>query len=615
MEIKILDPQVIDQIAAGEVVERPSHLVKELIENSLDAGATKVEVEVDQGGKKVKIIDNGKGIYKGDLPLVCARHATSKISELDDLWKLSTYGFRGEALASIASVSRLKITSRRRGESTAYSYINNFGTSSEAMISGGDEGTTIEIDELFANVPARLKFLKSDSAEVVQIKNVVKAQALSYPQVDFKLRVKNEVVFFYKKTDSLLKRAQDIFDSNDLFTTSNDYQGYKVEVVYSSPNTTAKVNKNLWCFVQNRWVQDRTMMAAVMEAYRNLLMHGEYPYALIKVQVPPEDVDVNIHPTKSQVKFKDNSFIFKIVQSTLCASLETAPWIEKMGVAERQANSESFRLEIGPEPMNTSFASQEFERVQYAKRHIPTEQSEFPKISDLRALAQARETAPVGAMSLSETPSTMGSWSESTPVETRESFWSRLQVLGQAHLTYILAEGSQALYMVDQHAAHERVLFEKLMEQWKNKQFEIQNYLLPLSIEMEPDQLELIMALKNDFSDLGLEIEQGGPQTLLVTAALNFITEKAISKSLLKMAEDLRLKGGSFSFQAQVGDLFATMACHTAVRAGQPMSREQMVSLLEQMDDFALSSYCPHGRNVYVEMSYGSIEKNFGRKL
>lgn len=621
MEIKVLDPQVIDQIAAGEVVERPSHLVKELIENSLDAGADRVDVEIDLGGKKVKVSDNGKGIYNQDLPLVCARHATSKISQMDDIWKLSTYGFRGEALASISSVSRLKLTSRRRGESTAYSYRNDFGVAGETTISGGGEGTTIEIEELFSNVPARLKFLKSDAAEVVQIKNVVKAQALSYPHVDFKLRVKNEVVFFYKKTDSLLARARDVFESDDLFTTVNEYQGHKVEIVYSSPNTTARVNKNIWCFVQNRWVQDRTMIAAVMEAYRNLLMHGEYPLVLVKLHVPPEDVDVNIHPTKSQVKFKDNSFVFRIVQSTLRASLETAPWIQKMGVAEQRATESQqneLQLQMTPvEPVNTTFASREFDRVQYAKRDYREDNEKFPSLSELRTAAQTRATAGVASFE----PATTNELDQHLRApdvegeETKPQFWSRLQVLGQAHLTYILAEGAQALYMVDQHAAHERVLFEKLMDQWKNKKFEVQNYLLPLSIEMEPDQLEMMIRLKDELAQLGLEIEQGGPQTLLITAALALIDESAISKSLLKMADDLRVKGGSFSFESQVADIFATMACHTAVRAGQAMSTDQMVRLLEQMDDYALSSYCPHGRNVYVEMSYASVEKNFGRKL
>jgi DNA mismatch repair protein MutL len=311
MDIKILSSEVVDQIAAGEVVERPSHLLKELMENSLDAGATQIEVDVDEGGKKIRVSDNGKGIHFEDLSLVCARHATSKISDADDLWKLHTFGFRGEALASISSVSRLKITSRRHEATQAYALENHFGKEQKPFPAGREPGTTVEVEELFSNVPARLKFLKSDSAEITQIKSVVKALALANPAVEFKLKQQGKILLFFPFVPDLLSRAKNVLDIKDVFYVQREYQGYRLEMVYSSPQTTTGNSKQIWIFVQNRWVADRTIQAALMESYRSLLMHGEYPFVVIKLHVPESTVDVNIHPTKSQVKFVDSSQIFK----------------------------------------------------------------------------------------------------------------------------------------------------------------------------------------------------------------------------------------------------------------------------------------------------------------
>lgn len=595
MEIQRLKPEVVDQIAAGEVVERPAHLIKELIENSLDAMADQVEVDVSEGGKKVRVQDNGVGIYKDDLPLSCARHATSKIKTSDDLWNLITYGFRGEALASISSVSRLKITSKRKGEKQAFMYENTFGKSGEPLITGSSDGTTIEIEDLFSNVPARLKFLKSDSAEVTQIKNVIKAQALAYPEVEFRFKQNGKVVFYYQKDKSLVDRAQKVLGCKKMYAATNEYEGYQLDIAYSSPNETFGTSKQIWSFVQNRWVQDKTIMAAVMEAYRSLLMHGEFPFCVIKLTAPKEDVDVNIHPTKSQVKFKENSKIFRFVNQTLRASLEQAPWLGSMSQTKPK---EVFSPPV-VEESSLRFRDQALEKVQYSKKSFHSEAADHkPSLEDLRKAAEVR-------------PTELEAHSFKRP--QAQIFWSKLQVLAQTHLTYILAEGDEALFLIDQHAAHERVVFERLMYHWQNGKFEIQNYLLPLSVDLSSDQVEALMGLTPDFQKMGLEVEQGGPETLLVNSAPSFISEKAIQKSLVKFADEVMTKGGSFSLENKISDIFATMACHSVIRAGQSLSQEQMVSLLEQMDEFAFSSYCPHGRNVYVEIPYTKIEKDFGR--
>jgi DNA mismatch repair protein MutL len=611
MDIKILPSEVVDQIAAGEVVERPSHLLKELIENSLDAGATQVEVDVDEGGKKIKVSDNGKGIHPDDLPMVCARHATSKISQADDLWKLHTFGFRGEALASISSVSRLKITSRQQDSNEAFALENTFGKDGKPFLAGREPGTTIEVEELFSNVPARLKFLKSDSAEMTQIKSVIKAMSLAYPKVEFKLKQQGKMLLFYPRVQDLLTRAKNVLEQKDVFYTHKEFQGYQLEIVYSSPQTTTGNSKQIWIFVQNRWVSDRTIQAAILESYRSLLMHGEYPFVVIKLQVPEASVDVNIHPTKSQVKFVDSSQIFRFVHGSLRSELEKAPWIATLNQqpssqAKAPSSSEVFSNSFSREPVvekTLSFSSPDFLKTQYQQKDFSMEA--------LKNAAAVR----AGELSVSENESTTSStyFASFSNKEPELSFWSQLQVIGQSHLTYIVAEAQNSFFLIDQHAAHERVVFERLMAAWKQGHFDVQNFLFPLSVDLPAESVDQMVALTEEFRRFGVELEKAGPETLLIASSPSFISESGLIQALTKFADEVSSLGGSFSFEKKIADVFATMACHSVVRAGQAMSMEEMKSLLQQMDEFRLSSYCPHGRNVYLEIPFTKIEKDFGR--
>jgi DNA mismatch repair protein MutL len=304
--IRVLAPEVVDRIAAGEVLDRPANLVKELVENSLDAGATQIDIEFEAGGRRISVSDDGSGMAREDLKLALTRHATSKISESDDLFKLVSYGFRGEAMASIAAVSRLTVISRKKGAQEGYRLQSDFGAMNEPTATSAREGTEVRVDELFANVPARLKFLKSEPAEHGQIKTTIKALAIAHERVGFSVRSKGQLIFHWPKDQSFTERALAVLESDTLFAGNYELGGMRAEVLVSSPQDTVNVNRHMWFFVQERWVQDRSLAAAVMEAYRNLLMHGEYPTVVARITLPPEDVDVNVHPTKSQVKFKDS---------------------------------------------------------------------------------------------------------------------------------------------------------------------------------------------------------------------------------------------------------------------------------------------------------------------
>ena len=597
--IQVLSPDVVNQIAAGEVVERPSHLVKELLENSLDANSTQIQIDVNFGGKFIKITDNGDGITQEDLPLALQRHATSKITQTNDLWNLSTYGFRGEALASVAAVSKLTLMSKAKISKSGFQIKSDFGLISEVMPSSIDQGTQLTVDALFENVPARLKFLKSDSAELAQIRNVIRALSLAYPHVEFKLIENGKLDLFFKAqpdANDISVRASQVLGLDRIFVQENRYKSYIVKAYFSSPHDTQKTSKNIWIFAQKRWIQDRGLQAAITEAYRSLLMHGEYPQVVIDLECAPDLIDVNIHPTKSQVKFQEASEAFRAVHGAVRQGLELAPWIPKV------AGSSAATLN---EPVNYNFV-----RAMNPQMEVQ-DQTRFTDLGSSLGNTQFKTKLNM----LEQLSQLKMDSSPEVEINTSGGFWSGLQVLGQLNLTYLVCQKNDRMILVDQHAAHERVAFEKLMRKWKGGHIDQQDFLFPLAIDMSPEKVEALLAKNQDISKMGIEIESLGPNVIGVKSAPLFVKEAALPKIFDKMAADLVDYGGSYSLEKSIADLFATMACHSVVRAGQSLSQAGMVELLKSMDEFPLSSFCPHGRPVSVEFTFNDIEKQFGRTL
>lgn len=600
MSIQVLSLDVVNQIAAGEVVERPAHLVKELIENSLDAGSTEVHVEIASGGRLIKISDNGTGINNTELALALTRHATSKIQKTNDLWNLSTFGFRGEALASAAAVSKLTLASKQTQHEQAFQIISDYGKFSEVLPSSRNCGTEIKIENLFENVPARLKFLKSDASENAQIRNVVKAMALANSQVEFKLIESGKLDLYFAKKTETIERVREVLNCQKLFVHTANRENYKATAYFSSPQDVAKTSKNIWIFAQNRWIQDRGLQAAVMEAYRNLLMHGEYPNVVIHLECDPADIDVNIHPTKSQVKFQNPSLAFRAVQASVRDSLETAPWIENKYDQHFQQKNENANYSI-PEVKNYAFEDTSFVKTQFQNKDF-TFQNQFHKPA-------VDQNAQIANQFIAQNVSEKF---ENLKVQ-KQNYWSTFQVIGQMNLTYIVCQKENQMILVDQHAAHERVAFEKLMRKWQGGDIDQQNYLFPLAMDFSPEKCEAILFYKDDIKKMGIEIEQMGPSTVGIKSAPLFVKESSLPKVFEKLATDTVEFGGSFNLEKSISDLFATMACHSVIRAGQSLSLEEMKELLISMDEFPLSSFCPHGRPVSVEMTFTEIEKMFGR--
>ncbi len=652
--INKLSPDVVNQIAAGEVVERPSHLVKELLENAWDAGATKIHLEVSKGGRSVKVTDNGCGIVPEQMSLALERFATSKIQAADDLWKLQSFGFRGEALASIASVSRLVLTSRQAGAELASELVSEFGTLGEVSQVGSGFGTTVFIDDLFKNVPARLKFLKSEASEYSVIRSVVKAMALSHPNSEIRYLENGKLYFFWNATSSLKDRVEQVFGCSPMYDSESHKSStinLHCRVVFASPRHSVKNSKNIWIFVQNRWVQDRGVQAAVLEAYRSLLMIGEYPQVAIWLNTDPECVDVNIHPNKSQVRFQDSSLAFRAVQGALRSGLERAPWISKpdfnFNITKFETNPANpvVKSELMPEinseaksglksevnsfnsyRENLKFLAPEFELTRLKTKESSIEYDS--KIESKLESKSEREKEKIFGHEFKKeivSPPLTEKNELISKMTAHDGYWSSLQVLGQAHQTYILTQSDRALILVDQHAAHERILFERLMRNWKmaisdgtkekssENCFAVQNYLIPLILDFSPEKLAALAPFLSDLSKMGIIVEVLGVSSLAIKGAPAILTEGSIVKALEKMAEEIFEHGGSFSFENSVASIHATLACHSAIRAGQALSIPEMRAVLEQMDEFPLSSFCPHGRPVNVEYSFREIEKGFGR--
>ncbi len=610
--IKKLPQSTINQIAAGEVVERPAHLLKELLENSIDAGAKYIEINFAKGGKEIQIKDDGCGIPQNQLPLALSRHATSKISATDDLWKLTSFGFRGEALASVASVSHLSITSSTNKSQHAYTLTSSFGKCDQVFPTHSNPGTSVKVNKLFDNCPARLKFLKSEGAESTQIKKTIKALAMIHPYITFKILQNKQLLYYFPMQNSFYQRVKQVLQDDSLYHTKGQHLHFQCEIVFSRPHNKQRNSQNIWLFVQRRWIQDMKLKMAIIESYRNLLMHGTYPTAVVNLTCNPAEIDVNIHPAKSQVKFREASDAFRAVSRPLRKALEEAPWLKDI-LSHTQANNQETLSKDPSFQQDRLFHQTTTSLQEPASKAHQSYSSSPPQQSNIQRTFKNSSDSQESSF-LEMFPSLVNKPNQTTVTDQSiedHLKWATLEVLGQCNLTYIVTQSQKSLILVDQHAAHERILFERLMESWNKKQFQVQKNLIPQTFKLEPHLCDEL--LKYNFNEIGIELEKIGPDTLIISAQPEIISGKNLGQILIDTARQTEEQGGSFALESMVGDLFASMACHSAIRAGQVLSCQEMKSLLEQMDEFKLSSFCPHGRPVFTEIAFSKLDREFGR--
>ncbi len=553
MPIKVLDKDLVARIAAGEVVERPASVVKELVENSLDASASQISVEVRGGGVSlIRVTDNGVGIPPVEVELAFERYATSKISNLEDLESITSLGFRGEALPSIAAVAEVDIVTAAVGE-TVGAYIGlKDGVIANRRSQGRPQGTTVTVKNLFRQVPARLKFLKSPATENSHMANVVSQYALAFPEVKFTLSIDGKVVLRTPGSGQLVDSVIEVYGlevaQNMLEIKSISVSLPRVTGMVGSPAVSRSSRGYLSFFVNRRWITSRLLARAVEEAYHGLLMTGKYPIAIINLWLPLEQVDINIHPTKTEVKFQQEHVVFSTVQR--------------------------------------------------AVRQALVEQMPVPKIA-AGTVSPAEPSQPLWAISHAISPS--------VAPETPAASLPVLRVLGQLASSYIAAEGPDGLYLIDQHAAHERVLFEQIKRQWSRQEVEVQGLLEPVTLEVSPRQAEVLKGHYPTLAEFGFSIEPFGERTYLVRAVPALLSDKDWAGVLTELLDSVENKSDWAESVA------ISMACHGAVRAGQALGGGELRELVRQLEQTAIPQTCPHGRPIMIRLSSGQLRKEFGR--
>jgi DNA mismatch repair protein MutL len=560
MPIKVLAPELISKIAAGEVIERPASVVKELVENSLDAGTSQISVEVQGGGTSlIKVSDNGAGIPTSEVELAFHRYATSKISNLDDLDKISSLGFRGEALPSIAAVAEVEISTRNESEPVgSYMYLRK-GEIARKESRSRPQGTTVAVRQLFRYLPARLKFLKSVNTENSHISNVLSQYALAFPEVRFSLVLDGHLSFHTAGNGELRDVVNELYGlevAQKMLKVAGTNSGIQVSGLVSLPSLSRSNRNYLSFFVNQRWVHSPLLAKATEEAYHGLLMDGKHPMAIINISLPAEEVDVNVHPTKAQVKFCHEQAVFATVEEAIKGALSKTP----IATAKAVPFTATSWQEI---------ASLSAQRQWMISDNEPTFITQLPILK--------------------------------LPV---------LRVVGQLANTYIICEGPDGLYLIDQHAAHERILHERILSQWSQKKVEVQGLLQPITIELSPGEEETLKANHEILAQFGFAIESFGSRSYLMRAVPAIIIKANLVEALSGLLDNLSNRENTSPWEERIAQ---SLACHSAIKAGQQLATDEMRELIKQLEQAQQPRTCPHGRPTMIHLSSHQLEKEFGR--
>jgi len=582
MPIQLLKDETIGKIAAGEVVERPVSVVKELVENAIDAGATRISVEIEEGGSKlIRVSDNGVGMSREDLPLAVTRHATSKIVSFDDLEHLRTLGFRGEALPSIAAVADVTIRSSNGSGGGAIAI--DYGRVGAANVDAAPKGTTITVRNLFANVPARRKFLRQPSTEATYISRMIGAYACDRSDIQWSLTTDGRRSI---RTDGAgddtsaaigvfgTELADEVLSLTEL-PAEIRVPGVQVSGWISSPRVSRSHRQSLYFFVNGRLIQHRALVFALEDAYHSLLMVGRHPLGMIRIELDPAMVDVNVHPTKAEVKFADERAVCRAVQRAAHQAL----------LAQKQDVLPQVQFEPVP---RASFSANQ---ISFASDRTPVSIGREFELDSRRQPEREEENAP--------------------PEEAHQSGIPVLRVLGQVGGTYIIAEGPEGMFLIDQHAAHERVMYEKILAQMQAKSVDQQPMLDPMVIELPPDELAIFDKSTEELNAIGFEVERFGEQSVIIRSIPALIKGVDIAE---RFHEILRELVGGGSGTTWLDSVAISASCHTAIRAGQPLSLPEMRELVAQLERTQQPRACGHGRPTMLHMSQYELERQFNRR-
>ncbi len=605
-DLRLLPPTLVNRIAAGEVLERPASAVKELIENALDAGATKIDVILNEGGKAaLTVIDNGKGMTPEEMELAVERFATSKLPS-DDLFDIRFLGFRGEALPSIASVARMTITSRTADADTAWSLFVEGGRKNAPEPAAAQRGTRVEVRDLFYAVPVRLKFLKSTQTETGYIQEIIEKLALAHPTVAFTLSDEKKQRLDLKpvKTGEEIKRVAQIIGDDfieNAVPLNAGHDGVSLNGFVGLPTLNKATSASQFFFVNGRTVRDKVLLSAIKAAYHELLAADRFPALVLFLQLPAEDVDVNVHPAKAEVRFRNAQAVRGMIVSAVRQAL--------IGSGHRTSST------LAAEALDLSLPETNFPPMRpaasdshYAVKRFSSYRPATPKsysFNETRALFKANEafSAPI---------------TENLPDASTESKDDDFPPLGlaraQLHKTYIVSQTRDGIVIVDQHAAHERLTYEKIKQNMESGNAAAQYLLLPEIIELTAEKKEAVLKQKEELEKTGLLFEPFGDNAVLIRATPAVLGETDAKALMGDVADTLIEFGDSLALKEQIKKIAATMACHGSVRAGRKLDAGEMNALLRQMESVPYSGQCIHGRPTYIELKLKDIEKLFGRR-
>lgn len=631
--IHLLSPRLANQIAAGEVVERPANIVKELVENALDAGADRIEIDAEQGGiKLLRIRDNGHGISKDDLPLALSRHATSKITTLDDLEAVGSLGFRGEALASISSVTRLTLTSCAEGNSEAWQ-VSVEGRDMQATVAPAahPQGTTIEVRDLFFNTPARRKFLRTEKTEFSHLEEYVKRLALSRYDVGFTLRHNGRVIHSLRPATRPIDREKRVASLlNPQFMDSAvhlevEAAGLQLQGWVGLPTFSRSQADMQYFFVNGRVVRDKLVVHAIKQAYRDVLYHGRHPAFALYLWLDPKLVDVNVHPTKHEVRFRDGRLVHDFLFRTLHKALGDVRPDAQLPPGGRLENGVSETLSQQTAPASGVAGGEFSEQTRLNWQAAPAQNNTFQPGAGVTQNAvaeqlQAYQTMAqplAGAQPLMAGQSEVQPGAEYAPQTLPQSDNEDMPPLGfaiaQLHGIYILAQNAQGMVVVDMHAAHERITYERLKISLDEQGVQSQPLLVPETLAVSEREADAAEQHMDEFRQLGVEIARAGPESLLIRQIPVLLQQANVAQLITDMLGDLMEHGSSDRILAFRNEVLSTMACHGSVRANRKLTLPEMNALLRDMEATERSGQCNHGRPTWTQMTMPELDKLFLR--
>ena len=619
--IALLDPVVANQIAAGEVVERPASVVKELVENSLDAGATRVQVRLQEGGRKrIQVTDNGHGLDADSARLAFARHATSKLVTADDLGDIRTYGFRGEALASILAVSEVTLTSRRADMAEGVRLRGGGANPLQEEPAGCPVGTDLVVADLFANIPARLKFLRTASTELGQVLRYLDALALARPELHLTLHHNERKVFDYPPDPDLARRAHAVLGrevASRLHAVPGtaeaeaeaETDGYAVTARLSDPGLNHAGPGQLVLLVNGRSVSDRTLQHAIVAAYGTLLERGRYPVGILSLRCPPETVDVNVHPAKTEVRFVSSPTVHAAVTRAVRTMLAATPWLQSPGQDPQDGQGVAPLIGTNPSPDAEAAWAPRSGRAGVAESG-----PSFRHAAGQRpwSVPQAHaHTANASPPQFTATPA------QSSLPGVAIGTYSRLRYVGQVGLCFLVCEDDGAMVLIDQHAAHERILYENFIRAGNSgsetRGFPSQAMLIPVAVPLAPAEVAVLDEARDLLDRLGFDLEVSGERMVRLRAHPTALRGRDLGAEVQALAASLLAGGRGQATTERLERTAATLACHAAVRGGDVMQAEDVQDLLRQMDAADLAGYCPHGRPAVMRARFEDIGRWFHR--